>query len=112
MENDINNLDPEDIGLKGVFGESWRDATKEEITNKTTLEYRKPVEAPHEPVKHPRRRMSRLKDCAKWVALFGGLTFLIFYWQKAGLMHASIAVPCMCVCTALVGLGVGKNVNR
>lgn len=52
-----------------------------------------------------------LKDCAKWVVGFGGLSFLLFYWELAGLMAESIAVPCMCLCTALAGWGVGKNVG-
>jgi hypothetical protein len=55
--------------------------------------------------------MDSLKGCAKSVMLFGGLSVLVFYWQQAGLMAESIAVPSMCVCTALAGLGVGKNIR-
>lgn len=56
--------------------------------------------------------MDSLKDFAKWVLLFGGLSFLIFYWMEAGLMAESIAVPSIAVCTALAGWGIGKNATR
>lgn len=51
----------------------------------------------------------RLIGCVKWAFTFGGLNTLIFYWQLAGLMDESIAVPCMWVCCFLAGFGVGKN---
>lgn len=70
----------------------------------------KPVEAQWEPVKE-RNWMDNLKDCSKWVIGFGGLSFLLFYWEMAGLMAESIAVPSMCLCTALAGWGVGKTVR-
>lgn len=54
----------------------------------------------------------KLLAFAKSVILFGGLSCLIFYWSQAGLMDTSIAVPSMCVCSALAGWGVGKNVHR
>ena len=62
-----------------------------------------------EPTKE-RTWMDSLKDCVQWVVGFGGLSFLLFYWEQAGLMAESIAVPCMCLCTALAGWGLGKNV--
>lgn len=62
-----------------------------------------------EPPKPTPNSMDRLKACAKWVMLFGGLSFLLFYWEQAGLMASSIAVPSMCICTMLAGWGVGKN---
>lgn len=49
-----------------------------------------------------------LKTFAKSVLLFGGLGCLIFYWKQAGLMAESIAVPSMCICTALFGWSIGK----
>lgn len=70
----------------------------------------KPVEAQWEPVKE-RNWMDNLRDCGKWVIGFGGLSFLLFYWEMAGLMAESIAVPSMCLCTALAGWGVGKTVR-
>ena len=63
-----------------------------------------------EPIKE-KTWMDNLKDCGKWVIGFGGLSFLLFYWEMAGLMAESIAVPCMCLCTALAGWGMGKNVG-
>lgn len=111
MENDINNLDPNDEGLKKIFGDRFHDATQDEAT-KPASQKKKPVEAQWEPVMPDPNWLDKLKACAKWVVLFGGLGMLVFYWQQAGLMDSSIAVPTMCVCAALAGLGVGKHVNR
>ena len=55
--------------------------------------------------------MDNLKSCAKSVILFGGLSFLVFYWKEAGLMAESIAVPAIAVCTALAGFGAGRTVR-
>lgn len=54
----------------------------------------------------------RLKGCAKWAVIFGGLTMLFFYWQEAGLMAPAAAVPSMCACTCLAGFCVGRNALR
>ena len=120
--NEINNLDPEDIGLKAIMGSRFQDTTKpmvEPISPKstnTTQAEKKPqksinnaMDAQWEPARPAPNQMDKLKSCAKSVLLFGGLSRLIFYWQQADLMAASIAVPSMCICTALAGWGVGKN---
>lgn len=90
--------------------------TKKETTT-ATEEKKDPHKPTHnfkdgkwEPIKE-RNWMDNLKSCAKPMFLFGGLSFLIFYWELAGLMDESIAVPCMCLCTALAGWGAGKNVR-
>lgn len=49
-----------------------------------------------------------LKEGTKWVAVFGGLSVLVWYWQVSGLMDSSVAVPTMCACTALAGWNLGK----
>jgi hypothetical protein len=126
MDNyDINHLDPNDDGLKAVMGNRFHDETKKPMvepiatksTNTTKAEKKaqKPtdeaVDASWAPVKNP-NWMDNLKSCVKSVALFGGLSFLIFYWQQAGLMASSVAVPSMCICTALAGFGAGRTVRR
>lgn len=125
--NEINNLDPEDIGLKGIFGERFHDETVQKPT--VTPESAKPsntshaekvvqkpiskaVDAQWEPAKPEPNWMDNLKACAKSVLLFGSLSFLIFYWKEAGLMAESIAVPAIAVCTALAGFGAGRTVRR
>ena len=123
MPDDINDLDVTDAGLKGIFGDRFHDTTepamarpKKVYTNTTPARKSsekpkdKPVEAEWHPVRE-RTWMDNLKNSAKWACLFGGLSCLVFYWQQAGLMASSIAVPTMCVCTALAGWGVGKNVR-
>jgi hypothetical protein len=110
MSDDINNLDPNDEGLKKIFGDRFHDATQDGNIPKPT-EVQKPVRAQWEPVKPDPNWLDNLKACVKHVAIFGGLSFLVFYWQQAGLMDSSVAVPTMCICTALAGLGVGKNIG-
>lgn len=85
--------------------------------NETTTAKKDPHKPTHnfngkswEPIKE-RTWRDNVKDTAQWVIGFGGLSFLLFYWELAGLMAESIAVPCMCICTALAGWGVGKNVR-
>jgi hypothetical protein len=122
--NEINNLDPEDIGLKQIMGNRFHDATKpmvEPISTKPTsttqtkkVEQKvmdKAVDAQWEPVRPEPNWMDRLKDCVKWVGIFGFLSCLIFYWKQTGLMAESIAVPSMCICTALAGWGAGRNIR-
>ena len=123
-KNEINGLDPEDIGLKAVMGNRFHDETKKpmvepfrtESTN-TTKEEKKTrkntgdaVDASWAPVKVP-NWMDNLKSCVKSVVLFGGLSFLVFYWKEAGLMAESIAVPGIAVCTAIAGFGAGRTVR-
>ena len=128
--NEINNLDPDDIGLKQIMGNRFHDATQkpmvEPISTKTTSNTQtkkveqkptskildKAVDAQWEPARPEPNWMDRLKDCVKWVFTFGILSCLIFYWKEAGLMAESIAVPSMCICTALAGWGAGRNIKR
>lgn len=76
-----------------------QEATKEE----------KSIKDQWEPAKPAPGLIDKLKDCVKWMFLFGGLSCLVFYWKETGLMAESIAVPSIAVCTALAGWGVGKN---
>lgn len=123
MPDDINELDVHDAGLKGIFGDRFHDETepataetkkvsKDTTTTETVAQKptRKPVGNLWEPPKPAPNWLDKLRDCVKWAGCFGGLSLLVFYWQQEGLMAASIAVPTMCVCTALAGWGIGKNV--
>ena len=114
----MTDFEREDLELQKVMGKKFIDATepmteakpkKVEVNQKTS----KKVETHEEwhPVK-PHTWKDSLKECVKWAVTFGGLNSLIFYWQIAGLMDESIAVPCMWVCCALAGYGVGLNVWR
>lgn len=124
--NEINNLDHDDIGLKQIMGNRFHDATQkpmvEPIRTKSTSTaqaekkvqkpFDKAMDAQWEPARPEPNWMDNLKSCAKSVLLFGGLSLLIFYWQQMGLMASSIAVPSMCVCTALAGWGAGRTVRK
>ena len=109
MENDINNLDPNDEGLKRIFGDRFHDATKDPTPVKKVAT--KPVDAQWEPAKPAPDMMDKLKGCVKNLFIFGSLSLLFFYWQQTGQMESSAAVPSMCACTALAGFGVGKNIR-
>lgn len=135
MPNDINELDEQDVGLKGIFGDRFHDATsgaqqskKQETTHtsapvkaeqsgahkrtKSFEDVKSSEDAKWEPVKAVPNWTDNLMNCAKSALLFGGLNLLIFYWQQTGLMAESIAVPSMCVCAFLAGFGVGKHIVK
>ena len=115
-------MDMFDDDLMQVLGERYDDgqgAAKEEPKQKTAIErkehkFEKPRNevpvAEFTPVaKSEPSLRDRLIGSIKWAATFGGLNMLIWYWETAGLMDTSIAVPCMWVCCFLAGFGVGKN---
>ena len=91
-----------------TLGQPQKVISKKEATTQKVKD--KPVEEQWQPTKEC-NWMDNLKNCVKWVIGFGGLSFLLFYWEQAGLMAESIAVPSMCLCTALAGWGLGKNVR-
>lgn len=107
---EINNLDPDDIGLEQVMGKQFQNGTKQSgkfLRAEEEKKVHKPKDAQLEPVKE-RTRMDDLKECAKSSLIFGGLNMLIWYWQVSGLVDESVALPCMLICAALFGLGIGK----
>ena len=121
MPDDINDLDVTDAGLKAIMGDRFKDETKPAMarpkkistntykeSNVTQKPTEKPVEAQWQPAKEP-NWLDKLKGSAMWACGFGSLSFLVFYWQQADLMDSSIAIPTMCLFTALAGFGIGKN---
>lgn len=112
----MTDFEREDMELKSMMGEKFIDATqpiseaKPKKVTKTEVKTEVPNAEWH-PVK-PHTFIDTLWECVKWAAVFGGLNMLIFYWQLNGLMAESIAVPCMWVCCALAGYGVGLNIWR
>lgn len=126
-ETERKEMDMEDEGLKEVMGSSFIDETvplSEMPAHPQTNAYTTRTEkAAHSPANGPakvfekctdchlvkqRTWMDDLKDVTKSVAIFGGLNMLIFYWQQAGLVADSVAVPCTWVCLILAGIGVGE----
>lgn len=83
---------------------SKKETTTQKETHKPTHNYNGKQ---WEPTKE-RNWMDALREGSKWVALFGGLSILLWYWEVSGLMDASVAVPSMCACTALAGWNLGK----
>ena len=67
----------------------------------------KPMDAEYEPVKT--WYDEKAVNMVKWVVLFVGLEYLVFYWMQTGQMQESAAMPSMIVCALLAGISVGKN---
>lgn len=120
----MTDFEREDLELQSVMGGRFHDMTKPVTEAKSTkVETTKKVEIPKVEEKpkadkpewiptKERTWMDCLMDCVKWFVIFGGLNWLIFYWELEGLMAESIATPCMWVCCALAGFGVGRNIWR
>lgn len=96
-----------------TLGKPQKSVSKKENTT-TTNAKKDPHKPTHnfqdgkwEPIKE-KTWADSLKEGSKWVALFGGLSVLVWYWQVSGLMDSSVAVPTMCACTALAGWNLGK----
>ena len=66
-----------------------------------------PMDAKYPPVK--KWYDERIVNMVKWVAIFIGLEYLVFYWQQTEQMQESAAVPSMIVCALMAGISVGKN---
>lgn len=104
------NTDLLDEGLQAVMGKDrCRNDWPPEPKKKTEAPKKdEPVNAGWEPVKST-GSMDKLKECTKWTALFGGISALLFYWQQAGLLASSAAVPSLIVCALAAGLSIGWN---
>lgn len=123
--NDVNNLDPNDEGLKAVMGRRFHDETTggPAPAKKAAPAPAQSVEAPAKkidrkapakwaPPKPDPNWMDHLKAAAKWAATFGGTGSLFFYWQQTGLMDPAAAMPSIVVCALLTGLGIGKHLMK
>lgn len=82
---------------------------KEPVKEKKTAQRytSKPMDAEYEPVKT--WYDEKIVNMVKWVVLFVGLEYLVFYWMQTGQMQESAAMPSMIVCALLAGISVGKN---
>lgn len=101
-------MHPDTVHITLGNGVSKKETTKQEAKknpHKPTHDFRY---GKWEPIKE-HTYFDTLKNCVKWLFMFGGLSCLIFYWNEAGLMAESIAIPSIAVCTALAGFGVGKS---
>ena len=67
----------------------------------------KPMDAEYEPVKT--WYDEKTVNLVKWVVLFVGLEYLVFYWMQTGQMQPTAAIPSMIVCALRAGISVGKN---
>ena len=84
-------------------------ASKEPVKEKKMAKkpVNEPMDAEYEPVKT--WYDEKTVNLVKWVVLFIGLEYLVFYWMQTGQMQESAAMPSMIVCALLAGISVGKN---
>ena len=84
-------------------------SSKEPVKEKKTAQKptSKPMDAEYEPVKT--WYDEKTVNLVKWVVLFIGLEYLVFYWMRTGQMDSTAAMPSMIVCALLAGISVGKN---
>lgn len=111
----MTDFEREDLELQSLMGKKFIDETKPMTEAKHEPKGEQKTKKAADTEWHPTKErtwMDVLTDCAVWVAIFGGLNMLIFFWQLRGLMDESIAVPSMWVCCVLAGYGVGMNVWR
>ena len=82
---------------------------KEHVKKKKTVQKPtdNPVDAECEPVKT--WYDEKTVNMVKWVVVFVGLEYLLFYWQQTGQMQPTAAMPSMIACALLAGVSVGKN---
>lgn len=86
-----------------------KSVNKEPVKEKKTAQksISNPMDAEYEPVKT--WYDEKIVNMVKWVVLFIGLEYLVFYWMQTGQMQQSAAMPSMIVCALLAGISVGKN---
>lgn len=90
-------------------GTKKKTASKEPVKEEKTAQKStsKPMDAEYEPVKTWFDK--KTTNLVKWVLIFIGLEYVVFYWQQTGQMESSAAVPSMIVCALFAGITVGKN---
>ena len=78
--------------------------SKEPVKEKKTAQEStsKPMDAEYQPVKT--LYDPKTVNLVKWVAIFIGLEYLVFYWQQTGQMQESAAMPSMIVCALLASV--------
>ena len=119
--NDVNNLDPNDEGLKAVMGSKFQDVSgiQKPVAKKSApaaksgkTPCRKAVDASWAPVKVAPTEIERIMDCAKQAVLYGSVSALLFWWQQAGWLASEAAVPSFIVIALLAGLKIGGRMAR
>jgi hypothetical protein len=123
---EINNLDPNDIGLKQVMGNRFHDGTRKPMVEEfkkastdTTTAKKVKLGIPDEakdaiwsPFNAEPSFTQKLMNCSKWASLFAALYILFYYWECTGQMQPSASVPAMTVCACMVGWSFGKYAFR
>lgn len=111
MSNDINELDEQDIGLKNLMGDRFRDVNEEYV--QPEQQYMDIPDADMEEIPADLRKMGmdftdKLMAFCKKSLVFAVVSWACFYWETKGLMDASIAVPAMWLCAVSAGFGAGR----
>lgn len=110
-----------DEDLKEVMGDRYDDgetpaempAMERPAAQKPAPRKFDPVDAQYVPFhKTERGLLERLRGCAAWGCVCGGISMLLWWFQVNGLMAIEASYPCILVCALLAGFGVGKNIRK
>lgn len=74
---------------------------------------REAVDAQYVPFpKAERSVMDRLRSCATWGGICGGISMLMWWFEVNGLMAMEAAYPCILACGIIGAFGVGFNFKK
>ena len=74
---------------------------------------REPVDAKNVPYpKAERGFMERLRSCATWGGVCGGISMLMWWFEVNGLMAMEASYPCILGCAIIGAFGVGLNIKK
>lgn len=59
-----------------------------------------------------RSSFDKLRSCATWGGICGGISMLMWWFEVNGLMAMEAAYPCIVACALLAGFGVGRNMVK
>lgn len=111
-----------DEDLKGIMGDRYDDG-EEAVVQMPVMESKSRPKAAQQTnevedaqyVQIPKMEpdfMARLKGCAKWAGVCGGISMLLWWFLVNDMMVIEAAYPCILACALLTGFGVGKNVMK
>ena len=115
---EVKNMDLFDEDLKEIMGDRYDDG--ETPTEMPVMECKKaaPQPAPKKceavqeqyiPFHKERSLMDRLRSCAEWIGICGGISMLMWWFEVNGLMAMEAAYPCILACGIIGAFGAGMN---
>ena len=115
-------MDMFDEDLKEIMGDRYDDGETptempvmecEKEAQKPVPQKREAVDVQYAPFpKAERGFMDRLRSCATWGGICGGISMLMWWFEVNGLMAMEAAYPCILACGIIGAFGVGINFKK